>query len=79
MALVVVQIMKAAAAQSAEKDLTIRDSVLSELNHNQSRPERRPDLSHDSRVKPAFLRLRAPAECEKPRRASRKPNAGALV
>jgi AcrR family transcriptional regulator len=33
MALVVVQIMKAAAAQSAEKDLTIRDSVLNELQH----------------------------------------------
>ena len=33
MALVVVQLMKAAAAQSAEKDLTIRDSVLNELNH----------------------------------------------
>jgi AcrR family transcriptional regulator len=33
MALVVVQIMKAAAAQSAEKDLTIRDSVLNELKH----------------------------------------------
>ena len=30
---VVVQIMKAAAAQSAEKDLTIRDNVLSELKH----------------------------------------------
>ena len=33
MALVVVQIMKAGAAQSAEKDLTIRDSVLNELKH----------------------------------------------
>jgi AcrR family transcriptional regulator len=33
MALVVVQIMKAAAAQGAEKDLTIRDSVLNELKH----------------------------------------------
>jgi AcrR family transcriptional regulator len=33
MASVVVQIMKAAAAQSAEKDLTIRDSVLNELKH----------------------------------------------
>jgi AcrR family transcriptional regulator len=33
MALVVVQLMKAAAAQSAERDLTIRDSVLNELKH----------------------------------------------
>jgi AcrR family transcriptional regulator len=33
MALVVVQLMKAATTQSAEKDLTIRDSVLNELNH----------------------------------------------
>ena len=33
MALVVVQIMKAAAAQSAENDLTIRDGVLNELKH----------------------------------------------
>jgi AcrR family transcriptional regulator len=33
MALVVVQIMKAAAAQSAEKDLTIRDGVMTELRH----------------------------------------------
>jgi AcrR family transcriptional regulator len=33
MALVVVQLMKAVAAQSAEKDPTIRDSVLSELKH----------------------------------------------
>ena len=33
MALVVVQLMKAIAAQSAEKDLTIRDSLLKELRH----------------------------------------------
>ena len=33
MALVVVQLMKAAAAQSTEKDLSIRDSVLNELKH----------------------------------------------
>ncbi len=33
MALAVVQIMKAAAAQSAEKDLTIRDGVMNELRH----------------------------------------------
>jgi AcrR family transcriptional regulator len=33
MALVVVQLMKAVAAQSAEKDLTIRDSLLKELRH----------------------------------------------
>jgi AcrR family transcriptional regulator len=33
MALVVVQLMKAIAAQSAEKDLTIRDRVLNELKH----------------------------------------------
>src|SRR6202047_4217038 len=33
MALVVVQIMKAGAAQSAEKDLTIRDSVQNELKY----------------------------------------------
>jgi AcrR family transcriptional regulator len=33
MALVVVQIMKAAAAQHAEKDLTIRDDVLNELKY----------------------------------------------
>jgi AcrR family transcriptional regulator len=33
MARVVVQLMKAAAAQSAEKDPTTRDSVLKELNH----------------------------------------------
>ena len=33
MALVVVQIMKAAAAQSAEKDLTTRDNVLNELKY----------------------------------------------